>query len=486
VSKISELSDGGSLVSSDYLIAVRSGGNVKVRMDQINVDQVDLGDNEFIRLGNSQDLTMVHTSTQSIINQAGTGDLLIQKAGATKLTINASGIGVTGSVTATGYLAVDGTSGNTGAAGDRWISGDGTAGTWFYNVPTGSNHYFGVNNANKMAINTSGIDVTGSVTADGLDVNNAGKIGFNIASEYTLNSVPSPDFGFGYTVSTNPMSLSGYYGFAFATARIERLRLDASGNLGLGVVPPSSQISYIRNVQIQGLQAYGHTGINDWGGFFTNSYIDSAGVRKYISSSQYAHNLHFDNNGSFIFYNAPNTNSAGDTVPFAERMRLDSSGNLLVGTTSQLQAADSRLNVEGDFYNQNGFSLKTSNGGSGSQFIAFINESGAVIGSINRVTTTNAVAYNTSSDQRLKDNIVNAPSASDDIDAIQVRSFDWKADGSHQKYGMIAQELQSVAPEAVTQGKTEDEMMGVDYSKLVPMMLKEIQSLRARIAALES
>jgi len=96
VSKISELSDGGSLVSSDYLIAVRSGGNVKVRMDQINVDQVDLGDNEFIRLGNSQDLTMVHTATQSIINQAGIGDLLIQKAGATKLTINATGLSVDG------------------------------------------------------------------------------------------------------------------------------------------------------------------------------------------------------------------------------------------------------------------------------------------------------------------------------------------------------------------------------------------------------
>ena len=108
MSKISELSDGGSLISSDYLIAVRSGGNVKVRMDQINVDQVDLGDNEFIRLGNSQDLTMVHTSTQSIINQAGIGDLLLQRAGATKLTINASGIDVTGSVTADG-LTVDGT-----------------------------------------------------------------------------------------------------------------------------------------------------------------------------------------------------------------------------------------------------------------------------------------------------------------------------------------------------------------------------------------
>ncbi len=45
MSKISELSDGGSLVSTDFLIAVRSGGNVKVKMDTINVDQVDLGDN---------------------------------------------------------------------------------------------------------------------------------------------------------------------------------------------------------------------------------------------------------------------------------------------------------------------------------------------------------------------------------------------------------------------------------------------------------
>jgi len=107
-----------------------------------------------------------------------------------------------------------------------------------------------------------------------------------------------------------------------------------------------------------------------------------------------------------------------------------------------------------------------------------------IVGSIS--VTGAATAYNTSSDQRLKDNIVDAPSASDDIDAIQVRSFDWKADGSHQKYGMVAQELLEVAPSAVSQPEDPEEMMGVDYSKLVPMMLKEIQSLRARVAQLES
>jgi hypothetical protein len=51
---------------------------------------------------------------------------------------------------------------------------------------------------------------------------------------------------------------------------------------------------------------------------------------------------------------------------------------------------------------------------------------------------------------------------------------------------MVAQELQVVAPEAVSAPEDPEEMMGVDYSKLVPMMLKEIQSLRARINALEA
>jgi hypothetical protein len=102
--------------------------------------------------------------------------------------------------------------------------------------------------------------------------------------------------------------------------------------------------------------------------------------------------------------------------------------------------------------------------------------------SISGSTTT----YATTSDVRAKENIVDAPSASDDIDAIQVRSFDWKADGLHQKYGMVAQELLTVAPDAVAQGDTEEDMMGVDYSKLVPMLIKEIQTLRARVAQLES
>ena len=58
MSKISELSDGGCLLPTDFLIAVRSGGNVKVQADQTEFDRIRLGDNEKIELGNSQDLSI--------------------------------------------------------------------------------------------------------------------------------------------------------------------------------------------------------------------------------------------------------------------------------------------------------------------------------------------------------------------------------------------------------------------------------------------
>ena len=51
---------------------------------------------------------------------------------------------------------------------------------------------------------------------------------------------------------------------------------------------------------------------------------------------------------------------------------------------------------------------------------------------------------------------------------------------------MIAQELISIAPDAVSGSEDSEKMMAVDYSRLVPMLIKEIQSLRARVADLES
>ena len=112
-----------------------------------------------------------------------------------------------------------------------------------------------------------------------------------------------------------------------------------------------------------------------------------------------------------------------------------------------------------------------------------IRNSGTQIGYI--YNNASSVTYNTTSDQRLKENIADADDAGSKIDAIQVRKFDWKADGSHQDYGMVAQELLQVEPRAVAQPEDSESMMGVDYSVLVPMLVKEIQSLRNRVAQLE-
>ena len=118
--------------------------------------------------------------------------------------------------------------------------------------------------------------------------------------------------------------------------------------------------------------------------------------------------------------------------------------------------------------------------------ISFLSLSGTEFGSIDIVGA--ATVYNTSSDERLKENIQDANDAGSKIDAIQIRQFDWISEygGEHQDYGVIAQELLPVAPEAVSEGYTEDDMMSVDYSKLVPTPVKEIQSLRRRVEELEN
>jgi len=176
--------------------------------------------------------------------------------------------------------------------------------------------------------------------------------------------------------------------------------------------------------------------------------------------------------------------SDGDGNP---RGFFDNGGNLYIGSLNGSAITPSQGVTCFNQYNvgQGVVAIGHASGvASGLQYVNFVYNSSA-IGSITQSGTT-AVLYNTTSDQRLKENIVDAPEFGSVIDSIQVRSYDWKADHTHQRAGFIAQELVTVAPEAVHQPKDSEEMMAVDYSKLVPMLVKEIQSLRKRLAALEA
>ena len=319
-----------------------------------------------------------------------------------------------------------------------------------------------------------GTNITG--TAAGLS------IGGNAATATTATNVSGGTSSVTSETVSGNLTLSG--GTANGVAYLNGSKVVTTGsalvfdgtNLGLGVTPSAWSAS------VKALQVSPRVAI--WGDAaqsIISHNMYTGGGDKYIGSGFAS--LFTQINGAFQFLTAP-SGTAGNAITFTQAMTLDSSGNLLVGTTSTSVSS-------GGIYNR-----AVSSGGSsiiighqsgvanGNSFAEF-QYAGTLIGSITQSGTT-AVLYNLTSDQRLKTNIVDAAPASALIDAIQVRQYDWKSDGSHQRYGFIAQELVAVAPEAVHQPADPEEMMAVDYSKLVPMLVKEIQSLRARVAQLES
>jgi hypothetical protein len=88
-----------------------------------------------------------------------------------------------------------------------------------------------------------------------------------------------------------------------------------------------------------------------------------------------------------------------------------------------------------------------------------------------------------SSDYRLKEDLKDFAGL-DMVSKIPVYDFKWKSDESR-SYGVMAHELQEVLPDAVTGEKDAEEMQGVDYSKIVPLLVKSIQELNAKVEMLE-
>jgi hypothetical protein len=259
----------------------------------------------------------------------------------------------------------------------------------------------------------------------------------------------------------------------------EKVRIDDNGNVGIGTNDPTEKLDVQGN-------------------------ITATGVAKLDGGSATAPAYTFDGDTNTGMYSP-----AADNLAFSEggveRMRINSAGRVLIGTTSQ-GAYSAKLRVSGGRIEGSGYiatgnsSLFLQGGYQGSPTIEcrsytsfssttqnimkFANLTGTLFGSI--TIQNNATSFNTSSDERLKENIIDAVDAGSKIDAIRIRQFDWKGNGEHQDYGVVAQELQSVAPEAVSEGYAEEEMWSVDYSKLVPTLIKEIQSLRNRVAQLEN
>lgn len=170
-------------------------------------------------------------------------------------------------------------------------------------------------------------------------------------------------------------------------------------------------------------------------------------------------------------------------------VRLDGSKNMLVGAVGTPTSTVKGCRISADLSVDAAiFSCGTKT--AANTTVQWINGNGAV-GSI--VTSGASTTYNTSSDRRLKGNIVDAGDAGPIIDAMRIVAYDWRgaADSPPVSHGFIAQELISVFPAAVSAGDDGDVLgpdsivWGIDPSKMIALLVKEIQSLRARVSALE-
>jgi len=159
---------------------------------------------------------------------------------------------------------------------------------------------------------------------------------------------------------------------------------------------------------------------------------------------------------------------------------------LLVGTTF---AGTDKVRFASTGATSNQLGLVSTDDASGNGYIQFRNSATTSIGSITRVTTTNAVIYNTTSDYRLKNVIGAVTGQGERIDALKPIDYKWKDSGANAR-GFLAHEFQEVYENSVTgtkdavdaKGNPVYQAMQPSTPEVIADLVAEIQSLRKRLA----
>ena len=284
----------------------------------------------------------------------------------------------------------------------------------------------------------------------------------------------------------------------------ERMRLDASGNLGLGVTPSAWNSDYKNFAIGTGGEFYGRVSTTEVG-IGSNFYRNSGGSYIYLTSAAASYQAQVG--GVSYWFNAP-SGTAGNAITFTQAMTLDSSGNLLVGATSQTSTEkfnvsttstrvcqfQSQHNTSGDV---NQYWTLGSNANNTSSYFLICNQPSVrdalyIYGNGNVVNVNNS--YGTLSDVKLKDNIVDATPKLADVMRLQVRNFNLKSDPSHKQIGFVAQELEQVFPAMIDENPDLDaesnptgtSTKSIKTSVLVPILVKALQELTAKVNDLET
>jgi hypothetical protein len=275
-------------------------------------------------------------------------------------------------------------------------------------------------------------------------------------------------------------------------SQTERLRIDASGNVGIGTTSIGQKLTVNGNASFLGGGAV----------YLWNTANTAAPYIKSPASSAIA------------FYDTSDN----------ERMRIDASGNVGIGTTAPVNYANNTtLTLVGT--NGSGMTFGTNGGSDRSEiyysatetYLKTINNTSLWFGTNNaermRIkfdgnvgigtaspaytlhvngSVAGTSAYNNLSDAREKENIVyGLVNALDTVKALKPAKFDFK-EGDKGKIGFIAQDVQPLVPEVITSYEktlpddTKEERLSIQESSLTAVLVAAVQELSAKVEALEA
>jgi hypothetical protein len=331
----------------------------------------------------------------------------------------------------------------------------------------------GVNGGGNLRIlsnTTQAADVGGSLSFGG----------------YYTGVSASADFAqiIGAKANSTAGDAGGYLSFATRPSggnTTERMRIASNGDVGIGANPASYSAGLtvlsantFSTILAQCSVTTGATGI------FARNDANTADCFMYAFNSA---------SGSL---NASIGTSKAQPLTFltnnSEKMRIDSSGNLLVGGTT----VRDNSKITNEFSSQPGSTFYCVTNTSAVDFLIFRADAGTLCGNISRVGTTAAVIYSATSDYRLKTVISPVSNAGQRIDALEPIEYDWNT-GGHAK-GFLAHKFAEVYPNSVSgekdavdaEGKPVYQSMQASSTEVMADLIAEIQSLRKRVAQLES
>ncbi|MFA5840782.1 MAG: tail fiber domain-containing protein [Candidatus Paceibacterota bacterium] len=371
----------------------------------------------------------------------------------------------------------------------------------------------------SLTANTSGISNTASgvnsLLANTTGSSNVayGKDSFRNNTTGSSNTVIGYNSGLGITTGDNNTIIGANVGQLLAGLSNNiiiadgqgnrRINVNSVGNVGIGNINSATLFSVTPTQYSTGTAGQSLTTITGIGTTFTSAMVGSQFV---FADGTNAGTITAFTDTTHLTVSTSQTVSSFQAFKIGYTgLQVGSTGNIGIGTTSPSNVlhvtgapatgtAVARIaNTLAGTTQNNGLLILAGNdtGVAASELITFQRPDATVIGSISQ-TAAAAIAYNSGSDLRIKDNIVPTVYGLSDLMKIKVDDFTFISDINKQKMtGFIAQELKDIYPGAVTtngDNGTDALALGmtpwmIDYSKLTPLIVKAVQDLNLSIDA---